>query len=292
MRWVGGTLPEVVGDALGVRVTASAAVTGGDINEAYRLVLADGRQVFVKTDVHGPPGLFDAEAAGLAWLRETATVRVPRVLAVRDGAEVATRFLALDWVPPGRPGPTHDEELGRALAALHRFPCPRFGLEADNLLATLPQDNTPTATWPEFYARRRLEPLVRAAVELRRLPAEAVGRFERLFEHLEVLCGPPEPPSRLHGDLWAGNAIADTDGRPWLVDPAVYGGHREVDLAMMRLFGGFGERVFAAYDEVHPRAAGHDHRVGLYQLYPLLAHTVLFGGRYGTSTLAQLELYA
>jgi fructosamine-3-kinase len=104
--------------------------------------------------------------------------------------------------------------------------------------------------------------------------------FERLYDRLEQLCGPPEPPARLHGDLWAGNAIVDRNGIPYLVDPAVYGGHREIDLAMMRLFGGFSARVFAAYDEVYPVAPGLPERVPLYQLYPLMVHVVLFGAGY------------
>ncbi|MDZ7732748.1 MAG: fructosamine kinase family protein [Acidimicrobiia bacterium] len=115
--------------------------------------------------------------------------------------------------------------------------------------------------------------------------------FERLFDRLPDLVGPPEPPARLHGDLWAGNLLIAADGAPWLVDPAPYGGHREVDLAMMRLFGGFGPACYAAYDEAHPLAPGHEERIGLYQLYPLLVHVTLFGGGYAGRTAEVVRRY-
>src|SRR5204862_1227715 len=140
------------------------------------------------------------------------------------------------------------------------------------------QSNAPAATWSDFYQRRRLEPQVRRAAEAGLVGPALRRAFDRLFTRLPELVGPAEPPARLHGDLWGGNAMADEQGAPVIFDPAVYGGHREVDLAMMRLFGGFGRRVFDAYAEVYPLAPGHEERVALYQLYPLLVHVNLFGG--------------
>ncbi len=134
-----------------------------------------------------------------------------------------------------------------------------------------------------FYASRRLEPLAgRAGL------ADVVGR---VCARIDALTGPAEPPSRLHGDLWSGNVLAGADGRPWLIDPAAYGGHREVDLAMLALFGRPSARTLAAYDEVWPRADGHEERVGLYQLFPLLVHAVLFGGGYAASAEAAARRY-
>lgn len=267
-----------VAAALGTAVTGVRPVGGGDVNRAERLRTADGRTVFVKHRPGAPAGTFTAEARGLEAIRVRGAPRVPQVLAVGD--EDGARFLALEWLPPGPPAPGHDERLGRALAALHRAGAPAFGDPLPNWIGPLPQDNTPHADWPGFLAERRLAPLVRAARDRGGLEAGDVARAERLMGRLPELCGPPEPPARLHGDLWGGNAHPGPDGLPVLIDPATYGGHREMDLAMMRLFGGFSERVFAACAEAYPTAPGAAGRVALMQLYPLLVHLVLFGGGY------------
>jgi fructosamine-3-kinase len=294
VRWVGGELPDLVGGMLGARPIASARIGGGDINDAYKMRFADGTTVFVKSRVDAPDGFFRAEAEGLRWLRETNTVRVPEVVGLRDDTDLAHRFLVLEWVEPTPPALDHDEQLGTALAELHRFPCPRFGAPDDGWLATLPLDNRTSPTWAEFYAERRLDPLVRTAVDRGRLPAAEAMRFDALFDRLPDLVGgsaQDRGPHRLHGDLWAGNAITGPGGRPVLIDPAAYGGHREVDLAMMALFGGFGPGVLVAYDEVHPRAVDHERRQPLYQLLPLLVHLVLFGGSYGGAVRRALDTY-
>ncbi|MCA9707339.1 MAG: fructosamine kinase family protein [Myxococcales bacterium] len=188
-------------------------------------------------------------------------------------------FLALELLEPGPPAPDHDEALGRGLAALHRAAPPTFGLDHDNFIARLPQENTPD-DWPRFYWERRLEPQLRRAERAGLVDAALRRRFDALAARLPERCGPPEPPARLHGDLWSGNCMTDDAGAPVLVDPAVYGGHREIDLAMMQLFGGFSARVFAAYDEAWPLDPGWRERVPLYQLYPLLVHVNLFGAGY------------
>jgi fructosamine-3-kinase len=147
------------------------------------------------------------------------------------------------------------------------------------------------ASWAELYARYRVEPMLRLAVDAGTLGPEHVARWSAIEARLDDLVGPPEPPSRLHGDLWGGNAIVDATGAPVLVDPAVSGGHREVDLAMMALFGGFGPRVLSAYEEAHPLALGWQDRVALFQLYPVLVHAVLFGGSYRARVDAILDRY-
>jgi fructosamine-3-kinase len=271
-------------------VVASAGAAGGDVNRAARMTLQDGRELFVKHRDGAAPGMYAAEAAGLAWLAEAGALRTPAVVAVGD--ERPPRFLALELIPRGRPGPGHDEELGRGLAGLHRAGAPAFGLAADNFIGPLPQPNAPAGDWPGFYGERRLEPMARAAVDAGALDPGFLAGLERLRARLPDLCGPPEPPARLHGDLWGGNAMTDAEGGPVLIDPAAYGGHREVDLAMMRLFGGFGASVFAAYAEAHPHAEGHRDRVELYQLYPVLVHVVLFGGGYARSAERILRRYA
>jgi fructosamine-3-kinase len=254
-------------------------VGGGDINEAFRVRL-DGREAFLKTRPDAAPGEYAAEAAGLRWLAEPGALRVPAVL------DAADSHLALEWVEPGPLGADGEEELGRGLAALHAAGAPRFGRFAEEgdraWLGSLRLPNAPCETWPEFYGERRLRPLARAAHERGALGAAGWRAVERMCEGLQELCGPSEPPARLHGDLWFGNVLADADGHPWLIDPAAYGGHREVDLAMLALFGD-ATRAIAAYEEVAPLAEGWRERVSLYQLLPLLAHAALFGGSYGQS---------
>jgi fructosamine-3-kinase len=284
---------EAVGRALGSPVTGSRGVSGGDINQAHALTLADGRVVFAKTNAHADPAMFPAEARGLAWLGEAGALRVPAVLAVSDGP---VPFLVLERIVPAARRSDFDERLGRGLAALHRHGAPAFGLDHDNFIGRLPQANAPLARsgggWAAFYRTRRLEPQLARAVDTG-LASTALRRgCERLFAVLEDRVGPPEPPARLHGDLWGGNLLADETGAPCLIDPAVYGGHREVDLAMMRLFGGFSSRVFAAYDEAAPLAEGHEDRVPLYQLYFLLVHVNLFGGSYLASAERALSAVA
>jgi fructosamine-3-kinase len=285
----GVSLADRLAGLLGVPVADLASVGGGDAGAAHRARLTDGSVVFVKSHRPGhrpgPVPVFPREAEGLAWLGGAGTVRVPAVRAVDDDV------LVLEWIDQAPPAPDHDERLGRSLAGLHRSGAPSFGAAGDNWVGLLPQVNTPAPTWAEFYALRRVEPLVRRAVDDRLLPTDAVAATAQLVERLGELVGPSEPPARLHGDLWAGNAITDGSGGPVLVDPAAYGGHREIDLAMMRLFGGFPPAVFAAYDEVYPCLPGHEDRVPLYQLYPLLVHTVLFAGGYAASALAALRRY-
>jgi fructosamine-3-kinase len=276
-----------VGRALGSPVQQSSSVSGGDINDAYRVTLADGREIFVKTNGNAPKGMFQAEARGLRWLAEAGAIAVPAVLAVSN--DDALPFLALELLQPGARRRDFDERLGRGLAALHRFGAPGFGLDHDNFIGSLPQSNTAQADWPSFYREQRLLPQVRRAA--RHLGTELQRRFDQLCRRLEEWLGPAEPAARLHGDLWGGNLHADASGAPCLIDPAVYGGHREMDLAMMQLFGGFAERVFDAYDEACPLQADWRERTPLYQLYPLLVHVNLFGGGYVASVQHALSRY-
>lgn len=252
-------------------------VSGGDINEAYRLRLADGRDAFVKTRSDAVPGEYESEAFGLCWLSEPGCLQVPEVL------ELGERYLALEWVEHGRLDATGVEELGRGLAALHatgacHFGDPRGG--GESAIGSLRLPNAPMDHWPAFYAQRRLLPLLEIAQAQDALSERAARAVQRVCERMATLAGPAESPARLHGDLWSGNVLAGGDGAPWLIDPAVYGGHREVDLAMLRLFGAPSERVFAAYQEVAPLSEGWEDRVQLWQLLPLMVHAVLFGGSY------------
>jgi fructosamine-3-kinase len=283
------SLEDAIGDAAGVCVTGSRRVSGGSINEALQVELADGRTAFVKTRPDPRPGEYAAEAASLAWLAEPGAVRVPAVIASGED------FLALEWVESGALDAAGEEALGRGLAAMHAAGADAFGAFHDAApelhIGPLGFDATPAEEWPAFYGERLVRPLIAQAVErgsLSRGGAEAVGR---VCDRIADLAGPDEPPARLHGDLWSGNVMAGADGGAWLIDPIAYGGHREVDLAMLRLFGGPSRRVFDAYREAAPLADGHEERVELWQLFPLMVHAVLFGGGYGGSAEAVARRY-
>ena len=280
-------LRQAVGQLSSANVARAVAVTGGDINEAAEVTLSDGRVVFVKWNARADPAMFPAEARGLRWLAEAGAIRVPRVVAVSEHPS----FIVLEFLRPAERRPAFDEELGRGLAALHLYGASSFGLDHDNFIGRLPQSNATAPSWAEFYREERLERQLRLAVDGGLATTRMTRDFERLFARLGELVGPVEPPARLHGDLWGGNLHADERGAPCLIDPAVYGGHREVDLAMMRLFGGFQARCFAAYEEAYPLAPGHADRVGLYQLYPLMVHVNLFGGSYVASVERTLSAY-
>ena len=261
---------------LGQRVAARQPVGGGDICAAERVTLADGRSVFVKSKPGAPPGFFAAEAAGLAWLAEANAVPVPAVLDVDD------ERLVLEWVPPGRPTADAAGRFGRELAALHAAGAAAFGGERDGWIGSLPLDNAPGDTWPAWYAERRVLPYLRLARDRGALGHGDAQAVEQVVARVEELAGPPEPPARLHGDLWSGNVHWAAGGRAYVVDPAAHGGHRETDLAMLALFGApLLDRVVAAYAEAAPLADGWRARVPLHQLCPLLVHAALFGGGYG-----------
>ncbi|MEM8903888.1 MAG: fructosamine kinase family protein [Actinomycetota bacterium] len=273
---------------LGSPPTDVRRVSGGDVSDARRVQLADGRVVFAKTHGSPPPGFFTTEAAGLAWLREAHAVAVPQVLAVSDETPA---LLALEWIDEGAPTASTDVELGRALARLHAAGAPAFGREDRRTTGSRALPNDPCETWADFYAERRLRPLARLAADGAALRATTIADLERVADRLEVIGGPVEPPARLHGDLWAGNRVVDAAGRSWLIDPAAHGGHREFDLAMMRLFGGFGPACFAAYAEQAPLAPGWEERIELHQLAPLVVHAIKFGRSYVPAVEAAVGRY-
>ena len=270
-------LGQALESALGTDVTESAPISGGDTAAAFRVRLADGRTVFAKTHPSPPAGFFEREASDLVWLADAEALLVPQVLAVSDDPPA---FLALSWVEPGSGRPATEAAFGSGLAELHRAGAACFGRVDRRTTGSLALPNEPTDTWAQFYAESRLRPLARIASDRRSLPAVSLARIEQVAGHLDDMGGPVEPPARLHGDLWAGNRIVDVEGVSWLIDPASHGGHREFDLAMMRVFGGFGAEAFEAYDDAFQLADGWQARVPLHQLAPLVVHAIKFGGAY------------
>jgi len=279
-----------VAAAAGVEVVAARRAPGGTINDALQVDLADGRRAFVKTRSDPRPGEYAAEAASLAWLAEPGEVRLPAVIAVGEA------FLAIEWIETGALDAAGEEALGRGLAAMHGAGAPAFGAFHDGApelhVGPLGFDAAPGDDWPSFYAERLVRPLIARARDRGSISARGAEAVGRACDRIAQLAGPPEPPARLHGDLWGGNVLAGADGCAWLVDPIAYGGHREVDLAMLRLFGAPSRRVFDAYAEAAPPADGHEERVELWELFPLMVHAVLFGGGYGGSAEAVARRYA
>ena len=274
-------LVETIATALDASVVSTSSVSGGDVAEAFRFVLADERTVFVKTHRDPPAGFFTTEAAGLEWIAAATAPPVPDVLSVSDGDQHTLPHLALQWIDTERRSVVRsDAGFGRDLAQLHRAGAPHFGRADRRTTGSRALPNEPCDTWVEFFATQRLQPLVRLAADADALTTRTLDELRWVAEHLDELGGPPEPPARLHGDLWAGNRLVDSSGRSWLIDPAAHGGHRAFDLAMMRLVGGFGDECFEAYHQEHPLADGWRDRVALHQLAPLVVHAIKFGGGY------------
>ena len=282
-------LKAALASALGSEVATARGLAGGDINRAYEVALADGRRLFVKTNDRSPRGMFAAEARGLGWLAEAGALRIPEVVAVA-APDDPQQFLVLELVATGAPARDFDEKLGRGLAALHRRGAPGFGLEHDNFIGWLPQANAAGRAAGRSSIARAGWRRSCAGPPTKGARRRGCGRASSGCSGCSTSSA--APPSRRRACTaicGAATSSATIDGAPCLIDPAVYGGHREIDLAMMRLFGGFGARVFDAYDEAWPLADGHRERVSLYQLYPLMVHVNLFGGSYVGSVEAALE---
>lgn len=275
-------------ELLDVAVVSTQPVAGGDICTTTRLRLSDGTLAVMKTRPHAPPTFFPTEAAGLRWLAEVDDgVRVPEVLAVEDDC------LLLRWVEPGRPHAETATDFGRRLARTHAAGAPAYagpdGSEESGWIGTLPLPQRTAPTWPEFFAVRRVLPYLKLARDRGAIEPEHARVIEDVVRVLPDRAGPPEPPARLHGDLWSGNVVWSAEG-VWMLDPAAHAGHRETDLAMLALFGlPQLEQVLIGYQAEAPLAEGWEDRVGLHQLFPLLVHACMFGGGYGARAAAGVE---
>jgi fructosamine-3-kinase len=262
-------------------------VGGGSICTASRLTLDDGASVFAKQWPGGdpPPGFFAAEAAGLRWLAE-AGAPVPEVLAELPD------MLVMEWLDPGRPSPAAAQRLGAALARTHRAGADRFGTGWPAYIGSLALPaEAGEGPWSDWFARQRLAPYLRMSADRGALSRPDVAEVDRLLDAIDRYAGPPEPPARIHGDLWPGNVLWSADDTAYLVDPAAQGGHRETDLATLALFGGAPhlDRIIDGYQDEWPLAEGWRRRVPLHQLHLLLVHTALFGASYSTAVMSAVR---
>jgi fructosamine-3-kinase len=276
-----------LGLLLQVPVTRLRVVGAGHGYQHLAATLADGREVFAKAAIGTGGGhavAFAAEANGLRWLAQAGAVPVPEVLAVDD------HVLVLELLPPGHPIGAAAREFGAGLARLHATGAPSFGAPWPGYIASLPLDNSPGTEWSAWYAELRLVPYLRKARDYGALSGADISLVETVIARIGELAGPPEPPSRIHGDLWSGNVLW-SGGRGWLVDPAAHGGHRETDLAMLALFGApHLDLILRGYTETVPLADGWRNRVPLHQLHPLLVHACLFGASYAGQVRAAARL--
>lgn len=283
-----GEIRDTLRAEIGLQITKVASVAGGSINEAYELTTSSG-SFFLKVNGRAPDDFFSKEVAGLKELRQTETdLIIPRVLAHRDPNPDRAGYLLLDYIPSGGKGDA--EAFGAGLAHLHQQTQAQFGFSEDNYVGSIPQANTPMDDWISFFVQLRIEPLLKMAIDSGQADASLWKPWERLAGRLEALL-PPCVPSLVHGDLWSGNYLYDTEGRAVLIDPAVYYGHPEMDLAFSRMFGGFAAGFYEGYAAVSPLAPGFEERVDIHNLYPLLVHVNLFGGHYASQLRSVLGRY-
>lgn len=254
----------------------ASLIAAGSHNQGIRLETPEG-SFFLKINFDHERDILKKEAAGLDLLRNSTFLQVPDV--VGFGRVGDYNYLLMEFIQKRRQNSNYWENLGIGLAHLHLTQQSQFGLEEDNFIASLNQRNLPTDKWLDFFVEFRLEPLIGKAYFDRLVPLDFLKRFQEIYPKLNGIF-PEENPALLHGDLWSGNVICNEDGQPALIDPAVYFGHREMDLAFSRLFGGFDQEFYEAYDSAFPLAPGFESRMGIYNLYPLLVHLNLFGSAY------------
>ncbi len=273
-----------------LELRAAEPVGGGCIHHALRLRTPLG-DWFAKWNDDCAPDLFMSEAAGLRALRDAGgPLRIPEVLVARERAGDRPAFILMEYLVPGSGRAGDDEVLGRGLAAIHARPAPAFGFPVTTYCGPTPQDNRQAGSWSEFYAERRLRPLVSRLDAEGRLGRSEREVYDRLIGRVPALVAEDVRPSLIHGDLWSGNVLRAAQG-PALVDPACAACDRELEFGITTLFGGFSERFFAAYHEALPLPAGWRERNPLYQLYHLLNHHLIFGGHYGAEALAVAHRY-
>jgi protein-ribulosamine 3-kinase len=261
----------------GLNVQRYERVHGGDINSAYCLFTPTGKCFLKVNDKNRYPLMFTKEANGLDKLRELCTLKIPQV--IKQGSCNDQQYLLLEWMEKGEPKKDMWENFGGGLAMMHKQPQEYFGLYEDNYIGSLNQNNDPHNEWSSFYTECRIKPLVKKLFDAGDLSATDIREADLFCNSLKNIL-PSECPSFLHGDLWAGNYMIISSGYAAIFDPAVYCGHREMDVGMTKLFGGFDPRFYEAYNETYPLEKEWEKRLPITQLYSLLVHAVLFGGHY------------
>lgn len=269
---------QVVNLSLGpvARLKSANLIAAGNHNRGIRLETSEGI-FFLKLNFDHERDILSKEAEGLQKLRKSTFLKVPETFG--QGRIGDYNYLLSEFIPSSRQQLDYWENLGLGLAHLHLHHSRHFGLDTDNYIASLAQKNHQFDDWLTFFIEQRLEPMLGKAYFDRLIPLDFLKKFQSIYPKLDSIF-PKEKPSLLHGDLWSGNVICYGDGQPCLIDPAVYYGHREMDIAFSKLFGGFDSRFYEAYESILPLEPDFDSRMGIYNLYPLLVHLNLFGTAY------------
>ncbi|WP_114937933.1 fructosamine kinase family protein [Mucilaginibacter endophyticus] len=273
---------------LNITVKRANPVSGGDINQSYRLQTTQGDYFIKINSLHKFPGMFKCEEQGLSAIRETNTIAVPEV--VLQGDTQNESYLVLNYIEAGDSNTNSSQLLGLRLAQMHRSTAKQHGFYTDNYMGSLHQSNKRHDSWARFFFEERLQPMVKMAVDKKELTQNDARKFDELYKKLPGLFT-EEPPTLLHGDLWSGNYLIDVEGKPYLIDPAVSSGNREFDIAMTTLFGGFDRAFYEAYNSEFPLQNGWQQRLKLWNLYPLLVHVNLFGGMYAKQVRDSLSVF-
>jgi protein-ribulosamine 3-kinase len=253
-----------------------SSVGEGLINTSS-IVKTNHGHYFVKYNKDGDPQLFEKEVSNLGLLAQARAVKTPEVIGAFTIENMPV--LLLEYIEEGTPHFDFWRDFGTGLARLHKNSAPQFGLDYNNYIGILPQLNTKYDLWIDFFIQCRLEPMLKRALDTNKADHTLVQKFESLYGKLNEIF-PEEKPALLHGDLWGGNCMADMNGDPVMYDPASYYGHREMDLAMSNLFGGFDAEFYDAYNEEFPLEKNWKQRIPICNLYPLLVHANLFVGSY------------
>jgi fructosamine-3-kinase len=270
------------------KATDARIVKGGSINEAAKIITPN-QNFFIKWNQDFIPGFFESEVSNLELIAKTNTVKTPDI--IEFGMTDDASFLAMEYIQLGFHTYQSMQKLGEQLAQMHLQKSSFVGLDYHNYCGLLPQYNARSNSWADFFVEYRIKPLVNKAFSQNLLTLDEVARFVKLFTLFPNLF-PNESPCLLHGDLWSGNFLITDNQEPYLIDPASYYGHREVDIAMTLLFGGFDKAFYDAYHSNYPLEDGWKERSALWNLYPLLVHLILFGGSYRKQLVDQLTAIA
>ncbi|MDZ7716211.1 MAG: fructosamine kinase family protein [Balneolaceae bacterium] len=275
------SLQSYIEQELGSKIISTQSVSGGSINQAAKIEVKNVGHCFLKWNTSTNPDMFNKEAKGLKLLSSAETnLIIPEVI-IKGKTVDNIGFLLLEFLPEERRTANAPRSFGENLARLHKHTAEKFGLDHDNYIGRLHQSNTRHKSWSDFFIEERIMPQLKMGADSGYFSSQDRQAFQNLFRQIPDIF-PGEPPSLLHGDLWSGNYFYTDSGKAAIFDPAVYYGSREIELSFTRLFGGFSAGFYEAYDQSHPLEAGFDNRIDIYNLYPLLVHTNLFGSSYAS----------